>query len=130
MWEANRFLLLLLLILHPIIQGRPGNTETNKDDMKTYGFGLSGSLYKRIKTNLMQKATHNDYLLRSYHDTILEPMLAAIKHRMEENGKRTTTTEIIAILALTIATIASAIIIIWNTINRKRLQRINNQLQN
>ena len=98
--------------------------------MKTYGFGLSGTLYKRIKTNLMQKATHNDYLLCSYHDTILEPMLAAIKHRMEENGKKTTTTEIIAILALVIATLASAIIIIWNTINRKRLQRINNQLQN
>ena len=83
-----------------------------------------------MKSNLMQKATSGDYLLKSYHDTILEPMLAAIKHKMEANGKKTGTTEIIAILALTIAILASAVIIIWNTMNRKKIKRLSNQLQN
>ena len=127
MWEAVRRLHQLLLLFHAEVRGRPTLSETNKDDIKTYGFGLSGTLYKRMKSNLMQKATSGDYLLKSYHDTILEPMLAAIKHKMEANGKKT---EIIAILALTIAILASVVIIIWNTLNRKKLQKINNQLQN
>merc|ERR1712168_1001507 len=92
---------LIALLLSTLEEAK--ETEKHHDEMKTYGFGLSGNLYKRVNTDLMKKATYGDYLMKNYHSTIFEPMMAAIKLKMDKTTQKSQINEVLAAVSTTLA---------------------------
>ena len=122
MWKAINFILILMFLTQ---QTRSEGKESHNDNIKTYGFGLSGNLYKRVKSDLMKKATSGEYLMKNYHDTIMEPMMAAIKLKMDEMDTRSRISQIISWLDLAILAALTVYTIILHVHYKKRIQRLN-----
>ena len=92
--------------------------------MKTYGFGLLGNLYKRVKTDLMKKATYGDYLMKNYHSTIIEPMMAAIKLKMDKTNQKSQINEVLAAVSTTLAILIGIYQAILHVMNFKKIKRM------
>ena len=129
MWEtASTKIALIALLLSTLAETK--ETEKHQDDIKTYGFGLSGNLYKRVKSDLMKKASYGEYLTKNYHSTIVEPMMAAIKLKMDKTTKKVEINEVLAALSTTLALIIGIYQAILHVMYYKKIKRIRQQMQN
>lgn len=129
MWETvSTKLTLTALLLLALTEAT--ETEKHQDEMKTYGFGLAGNLYKRVKTDLMKKATYGDYLMKNYHSTIIEPMMAAIKLKMDKTTQKSKINEVLAALSITLTTVIGIYQVILHVMYFKKMKKMKQQIQN